>query len=283
MVGSRLLKGVYLSILRTYAQIKAIERVKLQHIPDEFDTGRAESEVFKIIEKDGVCSAQNLESFSSLINRTFLSAMEEEEIRLFFLLFQARFTALEVIILAKELADMAVWTGARKIASATRSLLCGLAAHRSLMLPPPPSSPAQPPRTKWTMRVPREPALIMLRNNVGAVFIILFLNWFFPIYPRVKIFLIPASWLGTFHIIGGLGIIILYSTTLLKRACQELGLLSVVFGFNILVALISLRYPRPPYPALKTPAKPPALTTPVKRPIKDLGTSFVRYQVVSST
>ncbi|GJJ09729.1 hypothetical protein Clacol_003953 [Clathrus columnatus] len=67
-------------------------------------------------------------------------------------------------------------------------------------------------------------------------------------------------------------------------ACHlELVLLSVVFGFNILVALISLRYPRPPYPPLKTPAKPPTIVTPVRRPIKDLGTASAHKTPLSAS
>ena len=56
----------------------------------------------------------------------------------------------------------------------------------------------------------------------------------------------------------------------------ELGIVTLAFGVNILVALVSIRYPRPPFPPLRTPSKPAADVTPVRRPIKGLGTSPVR-------
>ena len=57
----------------------------------------------------------------------------------------------------------------------------------------------------------------------------------------------------------------------------EFGVLGLVFGVNILVALVSIRFPRPPYPPLRTPSKAVANVTPVRRPVKGLGTSPVRY------
>ena len=58
----------------------------------------------------------------------------------------------------------------------------------------------------------------------------------------------------------------------------ELGIVTLAFGVNInnLVALVSIRHPRPPFSPLRTPSKPAADVTPVRRPIKGLGTSPVR-------
>lgn len=60
-------------------------------------------------------------------------------------------------------------------------------------------------------------------------------------------------------------------------AILELVALAAFFGFNVLAALVSIRYPRPPYPPLRTPVKPPPPpnNTPVRLPVKDLGTSPV--------
>jgi hypothetical protein len=55
----------------------------------------------------------------------------------------------------------------------------------------------------------------------------------------------------------------------------ELGVLTLTFGTNILVSVVSLRYPRAPYPPLRTPSKPVVNVTPVRRPVKGLGTSPV--------
>ncbi|KAF8581662.1 hypothetical protein K439DRAFT_1635997 [Ramaria rubella] len=120
---------------------------------------------------------------------------------------------------------------------------------------PPPASPANKPKTRWTLRVPRDAALVMLRNNVISLAGLLLFNWFIPIYSQLKAVLLPKSLAETFSTI-------------------ELGVLALAFGVNIVVALVSIRYPRAPYPPLRTPAKPPvAKVTPVRRPLKGLGTS----------
>ncbi|KAF8516119.1 hypothetical protein BU17DRAFT_92954 [Hysterangium stoloniferum] len=119
---------------------------------------------------------------------------------------------------------------------------------------PPPASPAVKSKSGWTLRVPREIALTMLRNNIGGLLAIFLFNWFFPIYPQMKALLLPTPWRDQFHTV-------------------ELALLSLFFGSNIMVALVSIRYPRPPYPPLRTPTKLPSKVTPVRRPIKGLGTS----------
>jgi hypothetical protein len=45
-------------------------------------------------------------------------------------------------------------------------------------------------------------ALTMLRNNLGGLLAVFLFNWFFPIYPQIKSFLLPVSWRDKFHVVG---------------------------------------------------------------------------------
>ena len=143
---------------------------------------------------------------------------------------------------------------------------------------PPPATPINKPTSTWGLRVPRDAAFKMLRNNITSLAGLLLFNWFFPVYPYLKAMLLPKSWLKTFTKIGMWPGVCLscYKAPRLTEA-TEVGLLALIFGVNIIVALVSIRYPRPPYPPLRTPSKPVANVTPVRRPIKGLGTSRVCY------
>ncbi|KAF8526487.1 hypothetical protein JB92DRAFT_2872154 [Gautieria morchelliformis] len=137
----------------------------------------------------------------------------------------------------------------------TRHSPAKLGGALPLMLPPP-ATPTRKPTTRWSLRVPRDAALVMLRNNILSLAGLLLFNWFFPIYSGLKALVLPTSWTETFSKI-------------------ELGVLTMTFGTNILVSVVSLRYPRASYPPLRIPSKPVVNVTPVRRPVKGLGTSPV--------
>lgn len=67
---------------------------------------------------------------------------------------------------------------------------------------PSPATPISKPPTRWSLRVPRDAALVMLRNNLTSLGGLLLFNWFFPIYPRLKAIMLPESWSETFTKIG---------------------------------------------------------------------------------
>ncbi|KIJ27397.1 hypothetical protein M422DRAFT_271458 [Sphaerobolus stellatus SS14] len=123
------------------------------------------------------------------------------------------------------------------------------------MLPPPPS-PAPKTKSSWELRVPRDAAFIVLRNNLGGLLGVFLFNWFIPIYPYLKRVLLPSDWQ--------------YIVSVLDKA-----FLALLFGLNIIVALVSIRWPRTAYPPIRTPKKlpPPPNNTPVRLPVKNLGAS----------
>ena len=67
---------------------------------------------------------------------------------------------------------------------------------------PKPATPARKSATGKSLRVPRDAAIRMLRNNLCALAALLIFHWFFPIYPGFKKALLPKPWLEPFNTMG---------------------------------------------------------------------------------